>query len=89
MTDERREALFFRRTTFRALAAATLGSVIAFIVVYLLYGGTGAFECSPCSQQDDALDFLVPVLGWLMVSLVVLLVAVTSAGIYRERRSRI
>lgn len=88
MTDNPREPLFFRRTTFRAVAAAALGAVIAFVVAYLLYGGTGAFECSDCSWRDETLDLLVPVLGWLMVILVALLVVVTSAGIYRERRSR-
>ena len=76
------------RRLFRVLAAVTLGSVLAFSVVYLLYGGTGAFECSPCTWRDDTLAFLLPLFGWLTVILVVLLVAVTSAGIFRERRSR-
>jgi hypothetical protein len=83
------DPLLFRRTTYRALAGAALASVVAFVVVYLLYGGTGAFECSPCSWRDETLDFLLPVLGWLMVVLVVLLIGATAAGIYRERRTRI
>jgi ABC-type antimicrobial peptide transport system permease subunit len=87
MIGERRKILF-GRGAFRALAAATLGSILAFLVVYLLYGGTGAFECSPCTWRDDTLHFLLPLFGWLTVILVALLLCVTAAGIYRERRSR-
>ncbi|HKY12891.1 MAG TPA: hypothetical protein VJL85_06095 [Gaiellaceae bacterium] len=71
---------------YRALWIAATLSVLVWIGAFFLYGGTGAFECAPCSTQDRVVKGFYLGSGLVMLVLLAALILTTAGRFVRERR---